>query len=346
MVDFNGGGGLVGLDPNGWMGNYNGFTGMTAPQINQSMGMGYGGAGDQNQALLNNIFGNFGQQTAHYSGLGAAYGRQTGGFGGLGAPNADPFTPVGGGGPWSRAGANPFAGRGAAAPSNIFSRGPANPSGAVERGPDLAPPSGIDASFNQGGGGSPWENYGGGGGYNPFSPQTYAPSAQSNLGARSNPFGGGGFSRGMSAFQPTPQPPAGGGGSGMLGDIGMGGESGSPGANPFAGGGGGYNPFSPQSFAPSSNFGGMRGGGSPFGGGGRNSLAQLLSQANSPPQQPPPDQRLWSGNFFGAQPPPNTVGNSVGMAPGFGGFNNPPNQAQDNWSQAFRHMNSNFAPGG
>src|SRR3954468_14785876 len=98
MVDFNGGGGVVGLDPNGWMGNYTGFTGMTAPQINQSMGMGYGGAGDQNQAVLNNIFGNFGQQTDYYSGLGAAYGRQTGGFGGYGAPNADPFTPVGGGG--------------------------------------------------------------------------------------------------------------------------------------------------------------------------------------------------------------------------------------------------------
>jgi len=54
----------------------------SADQINRSMGMGPGGAGMQNQALLNNIFGNFGKQTDYYSGLGAAYGRATGGFGG------------------------------------------------------------------------------------------------------------------------------------------------------------------------------------------------------------------------------------------------------------------------
>ena len=45
------------------------------------------------QALYNNIFGNFGQQTDYYSGLGAAYGRATGGFGAqpAAAPAADPW---------------------------------------------------------------------------------------------------------------------------------------------------------------------------------------------------------------------------------------------------------------
>jgi hypothetical protein len=92
MVDFNGGGGLAGTNPFATM-----PTGpaMSANQINASMGMGPGGIGDQSQALYNNIFGNFGQQTDYYSGLGAAYGRNTGGFGGYGGNN-DIYGPVGG----------------------------------------------------------------------------------------------------------------------------------------------------------------------------------------------------------------------------------------------------------
>lgn len=57
------------------------FGSMSANDINASMGFGYGGVGDQSQALLNNQFGNFGQQTNYYSALGADYGRNTGYYG-------------------------------------------------------------------------------------------------------------------------------------------------------------------------------------------------------------------------------------------------------------------------
>jgi hypothetical protein len=57
------------------------FGGLSADQINASMYGGFSPA--QGQSVLNNIFGNFGQQTDYYSGLGAAYGRQTGGFNAL-----------------------------------------------------------------------------------------------------------------------------------------------------------------------------------------------------------------------------------------------------------------------
>jgi hypothetical protein len=65
------------------------FGGMSADQINASMGFGPGGVGAQGQSQLNNIFGNFGQQTDYYSGLGAAYGRATGGFNGGALPGGD-----------------------------------------------------------------------------------------------------------------------------------------------------------------------------------------------------------------------------------------------------------------
>jgi hypothetical protein len=61
------------------------FGGMSAADINASMYGGFSPA--QGQAVLNNIFGNFGQQTDYYSGLGAAYGRETGGFNGGYDPN-------------------------------------------------------------------------------------------------------------------------------------------------------------------------------------------------------------------------------------------------------------------
>jgi hypothetical protein len=56
------------------------FGGMSAADINASMYGGFSPA--QGQAVLNNNFNNFGQQTDYYSALGAAYGRQTGGFNG------------------------------------------------------------------------------------------------------------------------------------------------------------------------------------------------------------------------------------------------------------------------
>ena len=72
------------------------FGSMSADQINASMGFGPGGVGDQNQALLNNLYGpqGFGGQTAAYAGLGAAYTGATGGniYGG---GNNDPFGGVG-----------------------------------------------------------------------------------------------------------------------------------------------------------------------------------------------------------------------------------------------------------
>jgi hypothetical protein len=61
------------------------FGGMSADQINASMGFGPGGVGAGGQAQLNNIFGNFGQQTDYYSGLGAAYGRGVGEPSGMGS---------------------------------------------------------------------------------------------------------------------------------------------------------------------------------------------------------------------------------------------------------------------
>jgi hypothetical protein len=74
------------------------FGGMSADQINSSMGFGPGGVGAQGQNQLNNIFGNFGQQTDYYSGLGAAFGRGTGGFNGGALPDAGPLNPIYGGG--------------------------------------------------------------------------------------------------------------------------------------------------------------------------------------------------------------------------------------------------------
>jgi hypothetical protein len=61
------------------------FGGMSADQINASMGFGPGGVGAQGQAQLNSNFGNFGQQTDYYSGLGAAYGRNVGEPSGMGS---------------------------------------------------------------------------------------------------------------------------------------------------------------------------------------------------------------------------------------------------------------------
>jgi hypothetical protein len=87
MVDFNGSGGLAGFNPfGGGLGSN-----LSAGQVNASMGLTPGGA---DQSTLNNIFGNFGQQTDYYSGLGAAYGRATGGFGGTSQPTYNPYDPA------------------------------------------------------------------------------------------------------------------------------------------------------------------------------------------------------------------------------------------------------------
>jgi hypothetical protein len=84
MVDVSGipnmgfGGSPAPFAPGGSFGTW------SADQINSSMGMGPGGAGDFNQAVTNNLYGprGFGGDTAYYAGEGAAYGRATGGFGG------------------------------------------------------------------------------------------------------------------------------------------------------------------------------------------------------------------------------------------------------------------------
>lgn len=116
------------------------FGGMSAADINASMWGNFSpGAA---QAVLNNNFNNFGQQTDYYSALGAAYGRQTGGFGGVADPSG------GGGGSVFDTGTTPY---------NYWdgSRGA---------------PSAPAPSFN------PMTQYQNGG-YDPFSAQTFQPAA-------------------------------------------------------------------------------------------------------------------------------------------------------------------------
>jgi hypothetical protein len=134
MVDFNAGGGVVGMP-----GPFDGFINAvnSTNQTNAYLGN------------LNNVVtspgydpfaqsGGFGNQTAYYSGLGAAYGRATGGFGGYGAPNADPFTPVPGADGIVRdaSGQIDQSNAGNIAKYWEIMRGGA-PSGNVSRGPDL-----------------------------------------------------------------------------------------------------------------------------------------------------------------------------------------------------------------
>ena len=129
------------------------------------------------QAYLNSIYGpqGFGGQTAAYAGAGAAYGRETGGFGGYGAPNADPFTPV------STAGSDGLyrTANGQIDQSNaeniaayyrIMSGGYGQPGGYTAPTPALFPTPQQPAPYSDGGG------------YNPYDPSIYAPSAQKNVG--------------------------------------------------------------------------------------------------------------------------------------------------------------------
>ena len=138
-----------------------------------------------NQAALNNAYGpqGFGGATAANAYAGAAAGRETGGFGGYGSANADPFTPVsdpgglaltpGGGVDPNNAGNiaiwNQIMGGGGAQPFNDYGGG--------------ANAGGFSPSPNYPGGNnpSPMDQYNNGG-YNPYSPQSYAPSSQGNVG--------------------------------------------------------------------------------------------------------------------------------------------------------------------
>jgi hypothetical protein len=152
------------------------FGSMSADQINSSMGMGPGGAGALGQAGLNSIFGNFGQQTDYYSNLGAAFGRNTGGFGDI----------YGGGG----------------FPQAPDPAPPQPPAGAVDWGryfTGLTAPAAAQPPYN------PFTQYGSGG-YNPFDPSSFAPSAQQNIGGS---YGGnrGGLS-GSATDGPAPDMPA------------------------------------------------------------------------------------------------------------------------------------------
>jgi hypothetical protein len=81
MVEFTGGGGIVGMPGIPDLPIQTDYGVQLAAQQAQ--------VGAANQAALNNIFNNFGLQTDYYSGLGAAYGRATGGFDG-GAPAPQP----------------------------------------------------------------------------------------------------------------------------------------------------------------------------------------------------------------------------------------------------------------
>jgi len=150
------------------------------------------------QALYNNIFGNFGQQTDYFSGLGAAYGRATGGFGapgsnpgwqdpGAATPGYDPFSPGYGG---QGAGMGSLFDQGAKSGS-LGSMGmfggyaPGVQPGAMDfsqlwggriapQAPPVAQPvEDVNSWFNQlygGGGGGNAYPLGGYGGYDPFTP--------------------------------------------------------------------------------------------------------------------------------------------------------------------------------
>ena len=190
MVDFNGGGGVVGIP---------GFSSpigpaMSADQINSSMGMGPGGAGAINQAALNNNFNNFGQQTDYYSGLGAAYGRATGGFGGYGGQN-DPFSPASGGGYNDGAG---MSGQGA---TGGLAR---NPDGSINQ----QDPGNIAAYWAAMGGGTPTASNTGSSGTNSMAGALWG-GTNSNTGAPA--IGGGGS---FPSVDPTPNVGAGAGGGG------------------------------------------------------------------------------------------------------------------------------------
>jgi hypothetical protein len=157
------------------------FGGMSADQINASMGFGPGGVGAGGQSQLNNIFGNFGQQTDYYSGLGAAYGRNVGEPSGMGSvfdqsaygmPAAQPFQsyglPTGGGGgaapkvggyddSWIGGGGFGAPTNAAPSPQGLLGYAPSQPGAQLPNGfgyPGATPPSQM------------------------FNPNTYAPAQQ------------------------------------------------------------------------------------------------------------------------------------------------------------------------
>ena len=143
------------------------------------------------QAQLAALYGpqGFGGQTAQYAAAGADYGRQTGGFGGYGGMN-DPMSPEGG---YNSIDQND--------PANIALyyklMGMPQPGGGgvnFPQAPDPAPPavppgqvdwnsyfSGLTAPAAAQPAYNPFSQYSNGG-YNPYSPQTFAPSAQPNVG--------------------------------------------------------------------------------------------------------------------------------------------------------------------
>ena len=119
-----------------------GLGGLSANQINASMGLGPGGVGDQSQALYNNLYGpqGFGGQTDQYAAAGAQYGRN------VGPLMADNIYGVNGDA-WSRMSQSDRAQF-----NQQMSVSGANPSGTVTSSPlpDLSQP--------YGGGGSGWGN--------------------------------------------------------------------------------------------------------------------------------------------------------------------------------------------
>jgi hypothetical protein len=144
-MDFNGSGGLAGFNPFGGAVDTYGANN-AAYNANQAYAAGVGAYNPFAQS------GGFGAMTDYYSGLGAAYGRATGGFGGTpGAGGGDPYAPT---------------------PENIEIYNRAFGGGGI--GSDAARAPNQPAI-------TPQQSYVGG--YNPYDPGTYAPSAQKNVGS-------------------------------------------------------------------------------------------------------------------------------------------------------------------
>jgi hypothetical protein len=246
--------------------------------------------------------GGFGAQTSYYSGLGRDYTTATGGN----IYGVDPGT-------WSTM---------SPGDQQTFNRAMGGGIGSdAARVPNQPDPT-------------PFQSYVGG--YNPFDPSSYAPSAQQNV-------GGGGYGSASSGLPPLADTSGGGGASIqppqsiLTGDF--------RGNMPYAGGGG-YNPYDPSSFAPSAqpNIGGGYGGnansyGVDPGMWGRMSAgdqatfnrAMQASGAQGTPSgqggigsDTSRDQIAWtlaqSSPYAGAQgPPANGPYPNLGYNPGFGG---------------------------
>jgi hypothetical protein len=296
-----------------------GLPAMSADQINASMGWNPNAAQYDPWA---NTPGGFGGQTDYYSSLGAAYGRETGGFsGGGGYPSGT----VEYGGPLPDI---PH--------QDIYGR----QTGGFESGADYM-------SSLWGGGASPFADYG-----QSAIPDTSWYQQPSYDYSAYSPWGGGGADFSYLYNQPQAATPSYDWGS-YFTDM----TGGQQQANPYTGGGAGYDYYDPSSYGlgtswqtpaqpnygslgydPSIFGGGFQsapgsmfdanyyGGGGGGGGGGKFDpfTGEFLGGGGSQPDY------SWSGNFYGAY-----GGGGIGdygYAPGYGGFDNSAYQPQQDFS--------------